>query len=309
MKILVLTNKLPFEIQTDCKKTSEYFKGKYDIEFVFKEVNIDTSIKQYKSVQGFNPITGKPSPVWYYGLTDGVKDTCRNFYRPDPEHYDIVMFAWNMNSIPQPTDGIITSWTNIKGVYETTEFIQLAVNQYLKNQGNIWLRISHEIMHALCMPLERKGVKVDEMDLTFDGKPFYKNDDPFAVDGNYAQTFSNLKAQTKPVYKYFIESEVVGLKPELILLLDKMRGECGFPFKINSGFRTEAQNNSLSDSVKDSAHLSGLAVDLSCTDSNRRFRLLQVAFNNGIRRIGVGKTFIHIDISNTLPNDVVWDYN
>jgi len=120
---------------------------------------------------------------------------------------------------------------------------------------------------------------------------------------------NEIKEKAKKKYKYFTEKEVKGLKPELVELLDKLRGECGFPFIINSGFRTKAKNNSLSDTVKDSAHLEGLAVDLSISDSFRRFILINKAILAGISRIGIGKNFIHIDISKTLPQSVIWLYN
>ncbi len=110
-------------------------------------------------------------------------------------------------------------------------------------------------------------------------------------------------------YKYFKPSEIVGLKSELVAILDKMRGECGFPFVITSGFRTVAKNNSLSDSVTDSAHLSGLAVDIAIADSARRAIFDKVRIANGINRIGIGSNFVHIDISKTLPQDVMWTYN
>lgn len=134
--------------------------------------------------------------------------------------------------------------------------------------------------------------------------------------GNLEQCLKELKEPSvNPLvaqyrtYKYFKPSEIVGLKPELVTLLDKLRGECGFPFIINSGYRTKAKNNSLSDAVNDSAHLGGLAADLSIVDSFRRYTLINKAILAGISRIGVGKNFIHIDISKTLPQNVIWTYN
>ena len=109
-------------------------------------------------------------------------------------------------------------------------------------------------------------------------------------------------------YKYFKDSEVVGLKPELVRLLDKMRGECGFPFKINSGYRDPSHNAEVG-GVPESAHTEGLAVDIACGDSLKRLKLLQVAFNNGITRIGLAKTFVHLDTSKKLPNNVLWLYD
>lgn len=116
--------------------------------------------------------------------------------------------------------------------------------------------------------------------------------------------------QTQPVYNYFSAKEVAKWKliPKFFTLLDKMRGECNFPFIITSGRRSVASNASLSDSVSDSAHLLGLAVDLAITDSFKRDKLITVAKANGITRIGDGKGFVHIDISTTLPQNVLWNY-
>lgn len=114
--------------------------------------------------------------------------------------------------------------------------------------------------------------------------------------------------QTK--YKYFSPAEVAKFKltPEMFTKLDILREKCGFPFVIASGRRSVAQNASLSDSVSDSAHLSGLAADIVISDSIKRFKIVQVALENGINRIGIGKNFVHLDISTTLPNKVLWHY-
>ncbi len=120
-----------------------------------------------------------------------------------------------------------------------------------------------------------------------------------------------VKLKTPPLeYKYFSKEEVAKwkLKHELWTLLDKIREECGFPIRITSGLRTQAENDALKDSVSDSAHLSGLACDILCLYSDKRFKLQQVAQKYGVNRIGVGKTFIHLDIDPTKPKDVMWTY-
>jgi len=35
---------------------------------------------------------------------------------------------------------------------------------------------------------------------------------------------------------------------------------------------------------------------------------IQVLLENNIKRIGVGKNFIHFDNDNSLPQNVMWDY-
>lgn len=120
-----------------------------------------------------------------------------------------------------------------------------------------------------------------------------------------------VKAKTPPpTYTYFSQAEVAQwkLKPEMWTLLDKIRGEFGYPIRITSGLRTQAENDALKDSVSDSAHLSGLACDIFCIYSDKRFKLIDVARKNGVNRIGVGKGFIHLDIDPTKPKEVMWTY-
>lgn len=292
MKINIL-NSSKLDITSDCKKVTEFFKTRipFPVEFDIQNTNIPIAITAYKQVQGFNPTTGKPALVTYYGLKD--------------ISYPNEIFVYDLDDALVPSGSVVTSWT------DSNLFIQLAINQYTHDKGETWKKLSHELVHFLVYKANSLGFNIkDEMDLTHNNQAFYKNDDPYALDGNYALTLKNLQLyfNSTPIYKYFKPSEIVGLKPELVSLLDKMRGECGFPFKINSGFRTVAQNASLSDSVGDSAHLTGLAVDLSIKDSVKRLKLLQVALNNEIGRIGIGKDFIHIDISKILPINVCWLY-
>lgn len=307
MKILVLTNKLPFEQQTDFEKASKYFETRlpFPVVFSFKEVNIPIGIKVYTTRQGFNPTTGVPSLVNYYGLQDAVKDTCKQFATQD--EYDCVFLSWNIDSISVPSDGVITSFTNFNPLYPKTEFVQLATNQYLKNQGNVWNHITHEIMHALCQPFTRLGQKIDEMDLTKAGQAFLKNDDPFAPDGNYALTLANLKPLLKvPNYVYFKDSEVVGLSPKLVKMLDEARGKAGIPFIINSGLRTAIHNVEVG-GVEASSHLNGLAVDLRARTSNEHFLITKALFEVGFKRISrLYQNHIHVDIDEDKPQNILF---
>jgi hypothetical protein len=115
---------------------------------------------------------------------------------------------------------------------------------------------------------------------------------------------------TTPTYKWFSQAEVAQwkLKDELWKKLDTIRDECGFPFRIVSGLRTKKENDALKDAVSDSAHLSGLAADIHCVDSTKRMRMFDVARKHGIARIGIGRTFVHLDIDSTKPKEVLWHY-
>jgi len=93
----------------------------------------------------------------------------------------------------------------------------------------------------------------------------------------------------------------------LLEMLDELRGNCGFPLKINSGVRTEERNKAVGGSPN-SSHLKGLAVDIHCTESAKRFKIVDEALRVGFDRIGVAKTFIHLDIDLDKSPDVIWMY-
>ena len=106
-----------------------------------------------------------------------------------------------------------------------------------------------------------------------------------------------------------------------LLFLDELRERCGFPFKITSGFRTKSHHEDLTKrgykTIKNSAHLQGIAADVSITDSYKRalfvaFALelvseLDLPFRLGIAGKDKGN-FIHIDISEKLTSPKIWIY-
>lgn len=80
----------------------------------------------------------------------------------------------------------------------------------------------------------------------------------------------------------------------------------GKKLKINSGYRTIKHNSAVGGS-KTSSHLKGLAVDISVKTSRDRFYVLFHAMNSGIYRIGIYKTFIHLDIDSKKALKVIWN--
>lgn len=106
--------------------------------------------------------------------------------------------------------------------------------------------------------------------------------------------------------KYFKESEVAGLDQRLIDMLDRLRERANIPIKITCGRRTPEENSALKTSVSDSAHLQGLAVDISCQDSQTRYALVEAAFFVGFRRIGIETLHLHLDIDATKPQNVAF---
>lgn len=95
-------------------------------------------------------------------------------------------------------------------------------------------------------------------------------------------------------------------------LLDKARGYAQVPFKITSGYRTQAYHDDLTrrgyKTSKTSAHLKGLAADISTRDSKTRWAVINSLIKFGAKRIGIGETFIHVDIDSSRTEDVMWTY-
>lgn len=106
-------------------------------------------------------------------------------------------------------------------------------------------------------------------------------------------------------WTYFKDEEVEGLEFELVAMLDRARHFAGSPFIITSGKRT-SDSNSAAGGVESSAHLEGLAVDLSVDNSYHRFEMINGLLKAGFKRIGVYDRHIHVDIDMSKPKPVIW---
>ena len=89
--------------------------------------------------------------------------------------------------------------------------------------------------------------------------------------------------------------------------LMRLEAHLGRELVYNSGFRCPDCNAKAAGAVH-SAHLRGLAVDIKCDSSRLRFSITQAAYDLGFRRVGKGKTFIHLDVDTSLDQDVEWMY-
>lgn len=117
-------------------------------------------------------------------------------------------------------------------------------------------------------------------------------------------------------WKYFKKEEFTcncgcglnNISDDLLDKLDEARDIAGVPFSINAGTRCKKHN--ADPKVKgepDSAHIYGLAADISARSSGDKFLILRALFEVGFVRIGVYNTFIHADIDPKKPQNVVWD--
>jgi len=97
------------------------------------------------------------------------------------------------------------------------------------------------------------------------------------------------------------------MSESFLILLDRYRDMCGFPFKITSGYRCEKHNKEVG-GKPDSAHTKGLAVDIAVGSGNERFDIVEVGLSLNINRFGIAKNFIHIDVDLSKPQNVIWTY-
>ncbi len=98
---------------------------------------------------------------------------------------------------------------------------------------------------------------------------------------------------------------------KLIKMLQKLEKQTNIPiFKlINSGARSPSWNAKVG-GVRNSAHLipKCQAVDIKTTSMTMRNKLVIAAKSIGFKRIGVGKTFVHLDIDPSKTQNVAWGY-
>lgn len=120
-------------------------------------------------------------------------------------------------------------------------------------------------------------------------------------------------------YVHFKDEELAGLDKELCARLDMARDKANVPFIITCGKRTPEQNACLHGAVADSAHLTGLAVDLATGSDHAKNRIIYGLCVAGLGdRVGEYFTIdstdpnkliphhIHVDIDTTKPQEVTW---
>tara|TARA_B110000285_G_scaffold150592_1_gene168151 strand:- start:106 stop:483 length:378 start_codon:yes stop_codon:yes gene_type:complete len=102
------------------------------------------------------------------------------------------------------------------------------------------------------------------------------------------------------------------MEEEFLERLDLARDIAGFPFIVNSGFRSIAHNKALKEKgykvAKNSSHLLGWAADLHCGSGKRRFLMIEALLDAGFIRLGIGDTFIHVDCDPEKSQMTIWTY-
>ena len=116
--------------------------------------------------------------------------------------------------------------------------------------------------------------------------------------------------------KYFKEAEfqrcspacsLQDMKQDFMTLLDRVREMAGIPLVLNSAFRSVAHEKKMGRNGL-SAHTLGCAADIRCTSDSNRFLIINAAIYLGFKRIGIAKSYIHLDNSPTHSQRVSWMY-
>lgn len=98
------------------------------------------------------------------------------------------------------------------------------------------------------------------------------------------------------------------IDPQLIQVLEEIHETLppGVPMAVTSGYRCAAHNAAVG-GESDSEHLVGQAADIAAGDNLKR-EIVKAALDLDVQRIGVMYAAIHIGVSQTLPQSVIWGY-
>jgi uncharacterized protein YcbK (DUF882 family) len=94
------------------------------------------------------------------------------------------------------------------------------------------------------------------------------------------------------------------MQPEFIAKLDDLRHECGFPFIVNSGYRSVVHSEERG-KLMPGMHTKGEAADIRINGSDQRYLIVMLAIEQGFRGIVVAKTYVHLD---TRQAPRMWTY-
>ncbi|MFW5497773.1 MULTISPECIES: D-Ala-D-Ala carboxypeptidase family metallohydrolase [unclassified Maridesulfovibrio] len=120
--------------------------------------------------------------------------------------------------------------------------------------------------------------------------------------------FFSLETDPKLACECCKECKIV---PELLEKLDLARSIAGVPFTINSGYRCPA-HNAAEGAKPTSSHVGGFAVDIATPSGPARAEILRGLIMAGFERIGIARSFIHVDIDPEKLNiwgPVSWVYD
>ena len=95
--------------------------------------------------------------------------------------------------------------------------------------------------------------------------------------------------------------------PSFVNRLDNLRDVCGFPFIVNSGYRSPKHSAEVSKPAGSRGqHTLGMAADIAVRNAEQRYLIVKHATALNFTGIGIAKSFVHVDTRATTP--VIWTY-
>lgn len=91
----------------------------------------------------------------------------------------------------------------------------------------------------------------------------------------------------------------------LVALCDFISRMVNQEIEFTSGYRC-SECNKKAGGAENSAHIRGKAVDINVFSSAKRYNIVSLAVLKGVRRIGIYKDHIHIDLDESLQQEVMW---
>lgn len=88
--------------------------------------------------------------------------------------------------------------------------------------------------------------------------------------------------------------DINDMDADFLGVLDDARELAGVPFRLNSAYRSKDYELAKG-RTGTSSHCKGVAVDIACSDSRKRYLIVQSLIAVGFMRIGINKTYIHVD--------------
>ena len=105
---------------------------------------------------------------------------------------------------------------------------------------------------------------------------------------------------------------IMNVSQKFLERLERARIRAEIPFSVVSGSRCKEHNEEVG-GVDSSAHLAdderqSRAADIQARGSRQRGKILTALRAVGFNRIGIAKSFIHVDNDPGLPPEVTWLY-